>query len=238
MKKALLLDVDGVVLRNAATSNMVKHRVIEYVRYKTAAPLTKAAAINKRAYTIYGHTLLGLRALYPSMSPTLADFNDYVYTDDLVEAASKTCTYETGAFDEANQIRFLMSYCKGLGVPVYLYSNAPKKWLEMVCDMYDLDMNADNMLASDNEKVFQGDEVLKPQLRSYARVQKHLLDIHGKDIRFLFVDDSIDNVEVPHKKGSRWDCFHLTADKSLVNDVIPWIVNGHSVQFTKSLVLY
>ena len=73
--KSLILDIDGVLVRDKALLNHVKHNCVQYVRHKM--PEVKAPAqMNEILYSNYGHTAKGLRKAYKINTD---DFNKFVY---------------------------------------------------------------------------------------------------------------------------------------------------------------
>lgn len=220
-KPVLVLDVDGVVFRSLAASTIVKNRVIEFVRHKTGKSVRDAAALNRRAYSRHGHTILGMRRVVPGIEWSLGDFNRYVYDRELLTIVEKECMYEKESNAAINDFRDFQELVQD--TPIYLFSNAPRCWMDMIFNMYELNVPYLNILASDDHWLHMGDDALKPEMRCFGRVQNQIVHDHGKDVRLLMVDDSPINVRTPIMRGSKWDGMVFEKHHTLVHDVLPWM---------------
>ena len=189
--KALLLDVDGVVYQNPRVFSIVKGRVTQFVQ-KTLpkVSLHEASHINDIIYKSYGHTFLGLQAIRPAKTPTLKEFNDFVYDKDTLYSVMDNI-WNPVMHKRSMEVHDLCNYAKMNGVSLYLFSNAPKDWCNNVIEAMKLQdyFHEDNTLSSDHP-VFQG-KLLKPTPKLYQTVQDFVQHRHqDTNIPIIFVDDS------------------------------------------------
>lgn len=129
-KKVVLLDYDGVVLRNQIANSVVAKKAGLFTRNvmsthnKQIVSLKSSEELCFNLYKGYGHTLLGLQAMGPQMSSvTLNQYNNFVYShidyDDLI-------THN----NDMEDIKKLAKFCLQESIPIYMFSNSPKYWIE------------------------------------------------------------------------------------------------------------
>jgi FMN phosphatase YigB (HAD superfamily) len=169
MKKTLLLDFDGVLLRDPLATKLVSNRATRYVQKFTKANIRDAAIINKYLYKSFGHTVTGLNKIgYPA---TMEDYNKTVYHHiDYTLVASRM---DTGAIYE------LLDQCHRYGIKVMLFTNSPPCWHENIMARIPLPYEIEkvNMLG-----------LLKPDPKLYIDIEKK-----HRDQKLYFVDDSFTN---------------------------------------------
>lgn len=198
-KKVLLLDMDGVVLHHPNIQYYVSMRASSYVREKLKPQVStieyqQAENINKILYTTFGHTLTGLNKIF-YMEHSIQDFNNYVYDDNMMKFLS-TFENELNINDRIKEIRFLLECCEKKNVPVYIFSNAPNKWSEMIVEISKLSIEKQNIIGSDH-KMFEDkmEQFLKPYHPMYRRVQMLINEKHAEYPEMIFVDDAMMNIK-------------------------------------------
>lgn len=205
VRKAVVLDVDGVILRHQPTLNKVVKRVQNYVSLTTGVPHEEAHRINEVLYTQFGHTYIGLQKLY-GHKMGLQNFNNYVYTSDIIQSISNA-TYNVDALHHLIELQEFLEFCRMSNVPVYMFSNAPDAWCYQVCTIFNLTrwIPSENIISCDHD-VFQAAKQpsLKPQASVYATLQNFLShQSQDPDMRIIFVDDSFTNL-IPVLDAPRW----------------------------------
>jgi hypothetical protein len=124
--KSLLLDVNGVVLRDPDLFHHVKEKHIAYVRSKV--PIAKDARESERLVRLaYGHTKRGLECVY---GVDTSDFVEKVYDKHLMDRLTETL-YST-EFQRDAQI--IYDLAKGHDWKVTLVSNAPDVWVSKIAE--------------------------------------------------------------------------------------------------------
>ena len=112
----LLLDVDGVIIRDRLLMNHVKHNATRYVKNKLP-DCKDPVLLNKHLYLAYGHTAVGLNKQF---GIDVSDFNTCVYDKSLMTHLAEVL--ETPTFqDDAEIINDLILN----GWNVTLFSNSP-----------------------------------------------------------------------------------------------------------------
>lgn len=182
MKRTLLLDVDGVLIRDQNLLNHVKNNVVRYVRTKLPA-CSDPIQVNNLLYKSYGHTAIGLEKEY---GIDTSDFNNKVYTPRVLEHLYDVLDYSDEFSRDSKTIRRILS----MGYDVELFSNAPLVWTEPVRD------------ALDSFRVINGGEYLKPNLESYLHVNDNSVD-------YIFVDDKMCNL-LPSLFFKNWTPVHFS----------------------------
>jgi FMN phosphatase YigB (HAD superfamily) len=115
----LLLDVDGVIVRDRLLMAHVKENATRYVE-KKLPDCKNPRETNALLYLVHGHTAAGLR----SFGIDVSDYNDKVYDESLMNHLA--FVLETPEFIQDAEI---INEISTRGWNVTLFSNAPYKWL-------------------------------------------------------------------------------------------------------------
>jgi hypothetical protein len=177
----LLLDVDGVLIRDRLITCHVEHNITQYIRAKLP-DAKNPDMVRDILYKKYGHTGRGLAR---SFGLDTSDFNEKVYNKSLMTHLAEYL--EGRQFqDDAQGIHKLIQYD---GWKVTLFSNAPECWTRPIG------------LAIDSRiRIAEDDIFVKPEAGAYAKF--------GKKKDYIFVDDSIQNLLTP-SLWPNWTCLHF-----------------------------
>jgi len=167
----LLLDVDGVIIRDQRLLGHVRHNAARYVKKKLPT-CTDPVAINNIMYMGFGHTARGLSAVYQKDS---SDFNEFVYDANLMKHLY--WVLESDEFiNDANTIHNLT--CEGWEVT--LFSNAPYQWVHPI-----------SLAINDKIKI----RCPGPDLRkSYLKPEPQFYMEFDTCESYNYVDDSLKNI--------------------------------------------
>ena len=197
--KSLLLDIDGVIVRDKLLMAHVRDNCVRYVRSKL--PECKDPMnVNRVLYLTHGHTAKGLTH---SFGFDTSDFNDKVYDKQLLDHLADVI-YTADFQDEAKEIHDFTNK----GWDVTLFSNAPEVWCRPVARAI-------------GDVVYLRcpgpDGPFKPEAAAYAdfsKVQTH-----------VFVDDSLKNLGTARWLPN-WHPIHFDegqgTDSVLVPNYKPW----------------
>jgi hypothetical protein len=169
MYKNLLLDIDGVLIRDRRLMSHVKSNCIKYVNNKL--PCCKnPEATNHALYIATGHTGYGLSKI---LDVDTSDFEYKVYDKSLMEHLHEVISYPGFQYD-CEQIHSLTRD----GWNITLFTNAPPVWATPVA-----------LAIGDNVKIKcpTANHQYKPQASAYSDFPHNQPKI--------FVDDSIKNLE-------------------------------------------
>jgi len=170
--KSLILDIDGVIVRDKKLLSHVKHNCVRYVEKKLPACKDPEKA-NRILYTTTGHTARGLSQ---NFGIDVSDFNKEVYNTQLKthlwEVLSST-DFQKDAKDLHDLVR--------QGWRVTLFSNAPIEWTGEVAHA----ISDELFIVCPGSNILESP--LKPQASAYANFQKHHTHV--------FVDDQMKNLE-------------------------------------------
>ena len=159
--KSLILDVDGVLVRDRLLLEHVKSNAVNYVRSKLpTAP--EPAKINRMLYARYGHTGIGLNSAFGF---DVSDFNEKVYNNSVIDHL-----WSVLSGPEFQEDASIVNEIQKSGWDVTLFSNSPLIWTLPV-----------QSAISDNVKIALDGQFYKPDIRAYMKFntkKKH-----------LFVDD-------------------------------------------------
>jgi FMN phosphatase YigB (HAD superfamily) len=198
--KSLLLDIDGVIVRDKLLLAHVKENCVRYVQAKL--PECKDPRnVNRVLYLTHGHTARGLTH---SFGIDTSDFNEKVYDKSVLDHLAEVI-YSADFQAEAKEVHDFSQ--KGWNVT--LFSNAPEVWCRQVARAI-------------------GDEVylrcpamdgpFKPDAAAYenfSKVQTH-----------VFVDDSLKNIGAARSLPN-WHPIHFEDSGASTVDVLapthrPW----------------
>lgn len=164
MHKILVLDVDGVLIRDHHVIDQVKQRCEAYTAKKL--PGCDPVQTNKSLYLSHGHTAKGLRDVH---GIDTTDFNSFVYHERLFDSLYEVI-YGTEFQRDAQKIHALVSE----GWHITLFSNAPYAWVQPVA-----------LAISDDVSItcFEG---IKPEPVAFASFPNAVTK--------MYVDDSLKNL--------------------------------------------
>ena len=150
MYRTLLLDVDGVLLRDRLLAEHMKENIVQYVQRKV--PTTKdPKKLNQALYYRYGHTAKGLSHVF---DVDTRDFNRHVFNKQLIDHLWYVIMGNEFQKDASIIHRMSRNH------DVMLFSNAPLLWSMPVAQ------------AIGNVTVYEN-EFMKPDLRAYTRLAQN-----------------------------------------------------------------
>ena len=189
MGPCLLLDVDGVILRDRNLFAHVKHNATLYVKSKLPE-CEDPSETNKFLYLAHGHTARGLNKTF---GIDASDFNDFVYDKSLM--AHLADVLETQTFkNDAATIHSLTER----GWPVTLFSNAPLQWVQPIA-----------LAINDKVKIrVPGPDLTRACFKPDPAFYKEF-DSCGS---YYFVDDSLKNIGTV-RTWPNWRPIHFTERK-------------------------
>lgn len=117
--KSLLLDIDGVLVRDKLLIEHLKHNCVEYVRHKLPE-CSDPVKTNRHLYLAHGHTARGLQMTFKK---DVSDFNEKVYDKKLMDHLAEVI-YGTEFQQEAE---ILYEFTRK-GWDITLFTNSPPQW--------------------------------------------------------------------------------------------------------------
>ena len=167
----LLLDVDGVLVRDRLLFTHVKHNATRYV--ETKLPDCKhPALVNATLYLAHGHTARGLKNAF---GIDASDYNEFVYDKSLLAHLSEVLEK-----DEFVRDAEIVHDLTQKGWEVTLFSNAPYEWVRPV-----------SLAINDSIKIrCPGPDLTKAYLKPDVNFYKEFDECLG----YYYVDDSLKNL--------------------------------------------
>ena len=179
--KSLLLDIDGVLLRDKALSNHVRANCVRYVKHKVPS-CKDPARMNSAFFKAYGHTARGMQRVLDIDS---SDFNKEVYDKKLI---NHLWSVLSGTEFQKDAIE-IHSWAKE-GWKIQLFSNSPLEWALPVAHSI-----------SDEIGIACDGIYLKPEPGAYMKFDHK--------IKHTFVDDSLRNLDTVNGM-SMWRPVHFS----------------------------
>lgn len=183
MNKTLLLDIDGVIIRDRVLLDHVKSNIVRYVHKKVPSHMNPCN-LNNMLYNFYGHTATGLKKVYKIYTN---DFDYEVYDSHVMEQLYDV--FETREFkNDSETLRHLLD----IGWNVEFLSNSPLIWSESV------------KYAIDRTRIKNKGQYEKPNFNTYLNFDPNE--------EYTFVDDKINNL-LPTMRINNWKQLHFSSTK-------------------------
>ena len=183
--KSLLLDIDGVILRDRLLLEHVNDNCARYVAAKLP-DCKNPRETNRVLYLGYGHTARGLSTCF---QVDTHDFNEKVYDRPLMDHLAEVI-YGTDFQLEAKELHELTEK----DWKVTLFTNSPIEWAvpigRAISDNIFIDCAGHNIATT----------FLKPEAIRYTSFPKHMTH--------LYVDDSLKNLGTARWLPN-WHCVHF-----------------------------
>lgn len=174
--KSLVLDIDGVLLRDKALLDHVRHNCERYVKAKLPE-CKEPARVNRLLYNTCGHTARGLQNLF---GIDTRDFNKKVY-----DVPLRTHLWEILSSTEFQKDAAAIHNFTQNGWRVTLFTNSPREWAGQVAHA----ISDEVFLVCPSDNIV--DCSIKPEATVYRSFAKHHTHV--------FVDDSLVNLNT-----ARW----------------------------------
>jgi len=183
-RKALMLDFDGVLLRNRRVQKWIGHKCTEYLAKKTGRSFVDAKRINESRYPVHGHTAFVLERDF-GMPTRPKEFNADVYGDIDYDRVRAMLTERDIAYAKDFLERWNVDRSSS-----FVFTNAPRRWVLELREALEMPFEDYRILGSDVLGHF------KPDPRAYAEAEFFVrLDMPQVE-SFCLVDDSVENVKM------------------------------------------
>tara|TARA_Y100000389_G_scaffold109924_1_gene107044 strand:+ start:23333 stop:23974 length:642 start_codon:yes stop_codon:yes gene_type:complete len=196
----ILLDFDGVVLKNKKVDSYITKKSIEHVAVSRNISLDHAKQLNTKLYPKLGHTSL-INTDIHSLSRSIKEYNNYVFNELDYSKIDRMLTK-----NDKSYVHKIFEIPNEQSIPLGIFTNAPLSWCESVLMLCDIDINKEfsekYLFTSDNSFV-------KPLQISYDVVEKSMKNRH-----IFFIDDKKSNLE-PIEDKNKWSGIHLDEKTSL-----------------------
>lgn len=183
MNNTLLLDIDGVLIRDRVLLDHVKNNIVRYVHKKVPSHMNPYN-LNNMLYKMYGHTATGLKKVYKLDT---SDFDYEVYNTHVIEHLYDVL--ETREFrDDSEVVKRILD----MGFNIEFMSNSPLVWSEPV------------RYAIDHTRIVNNGAHDKPNFDTYLKFDP--------SVNYTFVDDNINNL-LPTLCFNNWEQIHFASTK-------------------------
>jgi FMN phosphatase YigB (HAD superfamily) len=208
MATKLLLDFDGVVLKNKKLMQYQCDWSARYLHKHTGMPIPVAKDFNAHYYPRYGHTVTMMRKMLKK-NVTIEDYNSYMYGDNIrwLNRFVDKDTYEHG-----NGFNKVFKECEERNIEVIIFTNVDIRWVLNFSNLLDIPVQRSNVVWPSHL------DLLKPSKYSYDLLES----VFPSDTKFIFFDDSYKNIE--NAKRPRWTSV-LFENKHTAQDVVQLVSN-------------
>lgn len=224
---ALLLDVDGVIIRDRPLLKHVGQNCTKFIQTTYHHPLRTHVAdmMNHNLYKEHGHTLRGLNTTgfqYKDFDRNQLHtlFHEFVYNDFVLDhldtyLESKEFVKSVEGFVGVGAV------CASANLPVCLFSNAPQSWCEPIAEAFTKvsGMSLHSVLSSTHPVM---SPYLKPDMETYTNIAQHIKASTNGIQHMMFIDDSLTNL-LPIAGNPAWTPVLFS------QDVRPWQTQLHAI---------
>ena len=196
MSQIILLDVDGVLIRNPAIQKYVTHRSVEFVRkYHPNQSYDTVKNLNTICYTKLGHSSFLVR----NSKQTVVDYNEYVFDEDTLRFVRNNVTERD--VERLHNVMRLVDYRR---IDTGLCTNSPQVYCEELFSSLEYDIRQfDHLITSDSG-------FIKPMSAFFDAA-----DVQTNEYSTIhFIDDSVLNTKAVRRRP-RWNAHVVTDDDSI-----------------------
>lgn len=184
----LLLDFDGVMLKNRHAEQYQLRRSAKFVQRVTHMNINVCEKVNKKYYPVHGHTVLMVNNLFDK-SVTLEDYNEFVFDKKQMSRLDNVLDADT--FAHMSDFNKVIEYCELNNIQWKVFTNAHSSWVTHFTERLGVEG------VSNDKIIFPSDlESLKPNALAYDKVENAHADVD----QFIFVDDSKTNLVIPDER--------------------------------------
>jgi FMN phosphatase YigB (HAD superfamily) len=215
-QKVLLLDIDGVLLKDRLLLQNVSENAVRFVQKTVPMKYldsTQARHLNKTLYKSHGHTLAGLRIAFPNYAEyyTNFNFNSKVYDSSLLNHLFKYTKTSEEFKSFQTDFQMIQEKCRDVKVPIYLFTNSPLEWALPIANALDIE----SAYVFHSNHVDCEDYLLKANPYIYKKVYNNLKERYSHSpIECIFVDDSPINL-LPVLSSIHWTPIHYDESHSV-----------------------
>lgn len=183
-KTALMLDFDGVLLKNPKVQKYVAHKCTEYLAKRTGTTYAHAKQTNDARYPVHGHTARVLEKDF-GLPCGPREFNQGVYGSMDFERVRSWLTQR-----DAEYARTVLDHWNVRRENTFVFTGAPRKWVLELREALALPFEDYRVLGSDVLGHF------KPDPRAYAEAEFFVRLNMPQVESFCLVDDGVENVKM------------------------------------------
>jgi len=199
----LLLDFDGVLLKNRRLTEYQYKQSAAFVQKHTGIGFKACESLNAQCFPKYGHTVLMLNYMFRARV-TLKDYNDYVFNKETLETLRPLVDDPTR--QHFNSFAPFLEKCERAKVDSAIFTNADYNWVNFFVDELSED------------PIFKQMEIMYPTKLSELKPKKHAYDkleaVNPSAEEFWFVDDSLVNLTEPALRPN-WIPFNYRASTKI-----------------------
>ena len=213
LSRRVLLDFDGVVLRNAKIHGVVERRSAEWIAERLHMDnLRLAETMNRETFRKFGHSVLydGERA---GCNHALIDsYNNYVFDDEFLYDIVPEMT----TVDDAIRTHRIWDAGRDRNLEFVLCANPPLRYVEHVLSAQGMNIN---VMFPDARFTSDGLGMVKPTFEYFHEVERQL----GAAPPLHFVDDSAKNVHCASLMG--WNAIELSDVEDIVDHLRTYTID-------------
>lgn len=199
----LLVDFDGVVLRNHKCMRYQCDQSAKFVQKVTGMSLKASEALNLQCYPRYGHTVTMLNKLFNNIT-TLEEYNDFVF-DPITMSSMLGSELDMQTRHHFTSFVPLIDKCANADINTAIFTNASLSWVEFCTSKISPPFMKNVQVVYPRHTV-----EMKPNRQAYDNIE---ILFPNKE-EFWFVDDSKANLVEPSQREN-WIPFYYTPNTTI-----------------------
>lgn len=215
----LLLDYDGVVLRNKCLTNYQYRRSAKFVQKHTHMSTSVCEEMNRRYYPKYGHTVSMLNEMF-GKAVSLEEYDEFLFAKERLVRLDSLVDNDTRR--HAKSFQRVFDICRDNGMSWHIFTNAHINWVLFFSEIIGMNDITENKVIWPQSNM----NLLKPSKEAYDRVEWILQSSYP----YVFADDSKVNIDAIMERdgwlGTRVDANSSTEE--IVNEIREAIMSSMS----------
>lgn len=202
--RMLLVDFDGVVLRNNRCVRYQCDQSAKFVQKVTGMSLRASEQMNRQWYPRHGHTVTMLNNMFDNVT-TLEEYNSFVFDRQTMAAEIHDADFDVQTHEQFGNIMNLIDKCNKADISTAIFTNACLSWVSY-CTMKVAPRLLQKVQVIYPTRMNQ----MKPNYLAYDNVE---LLFPNKE-EFWFVDDTKAHLLEPSKRDN-WIPFYYTPNTTV-----------------------
>jgi hypothetical protein len=198
----LLLDFDGVVLKNTHTLKHQNMRSLQLVQKHSGFDISYCKKLKQRWRPVYKQTVPLINGLFKK-NVSLYEYQDFVFDPRYYTELIKDIDEETVL--HMKEYEKLIQHCEKNKIPWHIFTNARIDWVLYFSCIAGIKIKEENIIwALENDFTY-----LKPYYHSYQKVE----NMFPETKKFVYADDTYFNLE-PVQKKDKWQTIYICNNES------------------------
>ena len=208
----LLLDFDGVILKNNKLTQYQFEKSCKFVQRHTCLNIDTCRTLNRKYYPVYGHSVTMLNTMF-NKKISVEEYDEYVFNKRTLNKLVHLVDDDT--LKHSSMFEYIFKHCEKNNIKWNIFSNAHINWIILFSQHMKLNDITEGKVVWPQSKL----NLLKPNEEAYDNIEK----MFPSSNLFTFIDDSYVNLDIVQKR-EKWRTYQMQNDTSF-NDLMYFLEN-------------